>query len=88
MSMSVVGYVRNGVVVPIAPLPEGARVEITVNEAEAPAKTQDELGEQGAAAAPVSMREFLESLPPGPRAFKTWEEYERHLREEKDAWDC
>jgi hypothetical protein len=36
----------------------------------------------------MSMLEFLETLPPGPRAFKTWEEYEKHLREEKDAWEC
>ena len=35
----------------------------------------------------MSMLEFLESLPPGPRAFPTWEEYERHLQEEKDAWE-
>ena len=34
-----------------------------------------------------SALEFLESLPSGPRAFKTWEEYERHLQEEKDAWE-
>jgi hypothetical protein len=33
-----------------------------------------------------SALEFLESLPSGPRAFKTWEEYERHLHDEKDAW--
>ena len=33
------------------------------------------------------LRRFLESLPPGPRAFKTWEEYEQHVREEKDTWD-
>ena len=35
----------------------------------------------------LSMLEFLETLPPGPRAFETWEEYEQHLREEKDAWE-
>ena len=34
-----------------------------------------------------SALEFLESLPPGPRAFKTWEEYEQHLREERNSWD-
>ena len=28
-----------------------------------------------------------ESLPPGPRAFPTWEEYERYLGEEKDLWE-
>lgn len=30
---------------------------------------------------------FLDSLPTGPRAFPTWEEYERHLKSERDAWD-
>ena len=34
-----------------------------------------------------SMRELIESFPPGPRAVATWEEYERHLKEERDAWD-
>jgi hypothetical protein len=35
----------------------------------------------------ASAWDFLQSLPAGPRAFKTWEEYEQHLREEKDAWE-
>jgi hypothetical protein len=56
-------------------LPEGAKVEVIVV---LPAKPQRQFG---------SALEFLESLPPGPRAFKTWEAYERHLREEKDSWD-
>jgi hypothetical protein len=33
------------------------------------------------------MVEFLASLPTGPRAFPTWQEYNEHLREEKDSWD-
>jgi hypothetical protein len=56
-------------------LPEGVKVEVIVVVPEKP-KTQT-----------VSMLEFLESLPPGPRAFPTWEEYERHLREERDSWE-
>jgi hypothetical protein len=56
-------------------LPEGARVEVTVVVLEEPKPRR------------LSMLEFLETLPPGPRAFKTWEEYEKHLREEKDAWE-
>ncbi len=56
-------------------LPDGAKVEVTIVLREQP---QPQFG---------SMLEFLESLPPGPRAFETWEEYERHLREEKDAWE-
>jgi hypothetical protein len=60
----------------IAPeLPDGVKVEVIVV---LPGKPQPQFG---------SALEFLESLPTGPRAFKTWEEYEQHLREEKDAWD-
>jgi hypothetical protein len=56
-------------------LPEGAKVEVIVV---LPEKPQPRF---------ASALEFLESLPPGPRAFPTWEEYERHLREEKESWD-
>jgi hypothetical protein len=56
-------------------LPEGATVEVIVVLPKASEPRR------------ISMLEFLESLPPGPRAFKTWEEYDKHLREEKDAWD-
>ncbi len=91
MSVSIAGYVKNGVVVPNAPLPEGAKVEIRLNEAPAdvPERIKDELSAEGAPApaARLSMLEFLDSLPQGPRAYKTWEEYEQHLREEKDAWE-
>jgi hypothetical protein len=50
-------------------LPEGARVEVIVV---LPHKPEPRFG---------SALEFLESLPPGPRAFPTWEEYERHLQQ-------
>ena len=56
-------------------LPEGVKVEVIVVLPEQPEPRR------------VSMLEFLESLPPGPRAFPTWEEYEKHLREEKNAWE-
>lgn len=56
-------------------LPEGANVEVIIVLAE---KSQLRF---------ASALEFLESLPPGPRALPTWEEYEQHLREEKEAWD-
>jgi hypothetical protein len=56
-------------------LPEGVQVEVIVVLPEKPKPPR------------ISMLEFVESLPPGPRAFPTWEEYERHLREEKNAWD-
>jgi hypothetical protein len=56
-------------------LPEGAKVGVLIIVPEQPEPPR------------MSVLEFLESLPPGPRAFPTWEEYERHLREEKDAWE-
>ena len=56
-------------------LPVGAKVEVIIVLPETPQPHR------------MSVLEFLESLPPGPRAFPTWEEYERHLREEKDSWD-
>ena len=28
---------------------------------------------------------FLDSLPSGPRSFKTWEEFEKHFQEERDS---
>ncbi len=61
--------------VTVPELPEGTKVEVIVV-----------LPEQ-AKPGRLSMLEFLQSLPPGPHAFKTWEEYEQHLREEKDAWE-
>jgi hypothetical protein len=58
-------------------LPEGALVEVIVVLPPQPRPRRR------------SMVEFLETLPPGPspRCFPTWEEYERHLQEEKDAWE-
>lgn len=56
-------------------LSEGTKVEVIVVLPEKPQPHR------------ISMLEFVESLPPGPRAFPTWEEYEEHLQEEKDAWE-
>jgi hypothetical protein len=56
-------------------LPEGATVEVIVLLPEQPGPRR------------MSMLELVASLPPGPRAFPTWEEYERHLQEERDAWE-
>ena len=75
MSTTITGIVTNGVVVPSSPLPEGAKVEVTVVASEKPALPFG------------SALEFLQSLPPGPRAFETWEEYEQFLREERGSWD-
>lgn len=35
----------------------------------------------------MSLLEFLDSLPPGPRSASTWEEIERNLQEDRDSWD-
>jgi hypothetical protein len=44
MSVSIPGHVQNGVVVPNSPLPEGAKVEIRLDEipTDPPAKRQDQ----------------------------------------------
>jgi hypothetical protein len=55
-------------------LPEGIKVEVIVV---VPDEAKPQFG---------SVLDFLESLPAGPRAFKTWEEYERHLQEERNSW--
>lgn len=75
MSTIITGVVTNGVIVPDSALPEGAHVEVLVVALE---KRTRQFG---------SALEFLESLPPGPRAFKTWAEYEQFLREERNSWD-
>ena len=66
----------NRVEVTAPELPEGAKVEVIVM-----------LPQDGVARRRMSMLELVKSLPPGPRAFDTWEEYERFLQEEKDSWE-
>ena len=56
-------------------LPEGAKVAVTVSLPDKPKPPF------------TSALDFLNSLPPGPRALATWEEYEQHLQKEKDAWE-
>jgi hypothetical protein len=56
-------------------LPEETKVEVTVVVPEQPKRKF------------ASVYEFLQTLPPGPRAFDTWEEYEDFLRKEKDSWE-
>ena len=84
MSTTITGIVTNGVVVPHAPLPEGAHVEI-------------HLSERSPDISPVipetltprrrSMLEFLGTLPPGPLLFKTPEDVNRYIQEERDSWE-
>jgi hypothetical protein len=56
-------------------LPEGAKVQVTVVLPEQPATPRR------------SMLEFLATLPPGPLLFKTPEDANRYLREERDSWE-
>ena len=56
-------------------LPEGTRVRVIV------------LAPPDPALAHRSALDFLNSLPAGPRACATWEEYETSLEEERNSWD-
>jgi hypothetical protein len=60
-------------------LRDGADVEVVVMM-EAPASDRRQNR---------SMQAILRSLPAGrsPRAFATWEDYERFLRQEKESWE-
>jgi hypothetical protein len=53
-------------------LPDGVKVALTV-VVHSPQERQT-----------ISMLDFVSSLPPGPRAFSTWEEYEKFLRQGTD----
>jgi hypothetical protein len=61
VSMTISGVVKNGVVIPVSPLPEGARVEIHVQDAcEVPPELQEELAAwQRASADALAMTEQL-----------------------------
>ena len=66
MSVSIPGHVKNGVVVPSAPLPEGAKVEIRLSEVpmDASAKRKDELAtENGPVPAPPLTPGELRRMP-------------------------
>jgi hypothetical protein len=54
-------------------LPEGAAAEVIVLVPEEQAPV-------------MSMLEFIESLPPGPRLFETPAEADAYLQQERDAW--
>jgi hypothetical protein len=55
-------------------LPEGAKVEVIIVLPETLPPPRR------------SMLEFLATLPPGPLLFKTPEEANRYLQEERDSW--
>jgi hypothetical protein len=56
-------------------LPEGARVEVIVVLPEEPSRERR------------SMLDLLATLPPGPLLFRTPEEVNRYLQEERDSWE-
>ena len=56
-------------------LPEGGTVEVTV------------IVPDGIAPARRTILDYLDSLPVGPRSYPSWEEFEKGLQTEKDAWD-
>ena len=57
-------------------LPEGNTVEVIIMLPEISTTTPSH-----------SMIELVDTLPPGPRSGKTWQEIEKHLQEERDSWD-
>ncbi len=56
-------------------LPEGANVEVIVMLPAISALPR------------WSMLDFLATLPPGPLLFKTAEDADRYVREERDSWE-
>ena len=56
-------------------LPEGAKVEVIVLLPVKPAPARQ------------STLDFLATLPPGPLLFKTPEEVNRYIQEERDSWE-
>ncbi|MCX6380237.1 MAG: hypothetical protein NT023_12305 [Armatimonadetes bacterium] len=62
----------------IPELDEGEEVEIII------LRSQDT---EAATSEKISLLEFVKTVDPGPRPFKTWEEYERALQEEREAWE-
>ncbi len=59
-------------------LPVGQPVEVVVT-----------VPETAATEAPrkLTLLEWLDSLPPGPRSADSWEEFERLFQEERNSWD-
>ena len=84
MPSTITGVVANGVVVPSSPLPEGAKVEIQLSE-RSPDIARDLCGAHPPRRR--SMLEFLGTLPPGPLLFKTPEDANRYIQEERDSWE-
>ena len=84
MSTTITGIVTNGVVVPNALLPEGAHVAIHLSD-----RSPDTPPVLPGKPPPrrQSMLEFLGTLPPGPLLFKTPQDANRYIQEERDSWE-
>ena len=85
MSITILGVVKNGVVVPNAPLPEDAQVEIRLNEtpADAPAeREQERAARRPGSDRPAGMRAEGELVP---AARLTPSELRKMPREERQA---
>ena len=67
----------------------GNRIEIEVPELNEGELVRVELTrlDRSADRREPSIIAFLDSRPPGPRAFTSWDQYEHHLREERSAWE-
>lgn len=57
-------------------LPEGAHVDVIVVVREQPQLNQKH-----------SILAILDSLPPGPRSNKNWDQIEKEFQEERNAWE-
>lgn len=61
-------------------VPDGAEVQLTI-------AYDPEITEPAGKPPRISMLDIAASIPPGPHPFATWEEYDRALEEERNAWD-
>jgi len=60
----------------VAPeLIDGDWVEVVVRSSSAPARST------------TSLLDFIDSLPPGPRAVADWNEYQAQFRQDRESWD-
>jgi hypothetical protein len=65
----------------------GHRIEITAPELQEGESVDVFLIPQQATEPRPSIAEFLASLPAGPRLFKTADEVDKYLEEERHSWD-
>jgi uncharacterized protein len=67
----------------------GGRIEITAPELNEGDEVEvNVLIPSGASMPPRrSALEIIESLPPGPRSYASWEEFEQRFQQERDSWE-